>query len=116
MAQREFDEHEGDLAVAPAKPKLQRPPMYQVVIYNDDYTPMDFVVGVLHEIFQMGEEKAIQVMLAVHEQGKGLCGVFSQEVAQTKVDIVKQLAEQEGHPLKIECEPVENTPRFKTGL
>ena len=68
-------EEEGDLALAPAKPKLKRPPLYKVVLLNDDYTPMEFVVEVLEHFFLMNREKATQVMLAVHTQGKGVCGI-----------------------------------------
>ena len=68
------DKDDGDLAVAPAKPKVKRPPLYRVILLNDDYTPMEFVVQVLEQFFSMGREKATQVMLAVHTQGKGVCG------------------------------------------
>ena len=68
-------DEEGDLAVAPAKPKVKRPPLYKVVLLNDDYTPMEFVVEVLEHFFSMNREKATQVMLAVHTQGKGVCGI-----------------------------------------
>lgn len=115
MTQHERED-DGDVAVAPAKPKLQKPPLYQVVIYNDDYTPMDFVVEVLSQVFHMDEAKSVQVMLAVHEQGKGICGVFSKEIAETKVERVTFMAKQEQHPLKVEAEPIENTPKSKPGF
>jgi ATP-dependent Clp protease adaptor protein ClpS len=109
-------DHDGDLAVAPAKPALQPPQQYQVVIHNDDFTPMDFVVAVLHQIFGMNVAKAQAVMEAVHHEGKGICGIFSREVAETKVVQTTQTALSEGHPLRVEMEPVENTPRPKFGL
>lgn len=112
-AEREDD---GTLAVAPVKPKLQKPPMYQVVIYNDDYTPMDFVVTVLRDVFQMNEQRSVNVMLQVHQQGRGICGIFSKEVAETKVNLVTTMAEEAGHPLRTEAEPVDNTPKSSFGL
>ena len=66
------------------KPKLKQPPLYKVILINDDYTPMDFVVDVLRSFFNMNVEKATQIMLKVHTEGKGVCGVFSKDVAETK--------------------------------
>lgn len=96
---------EGDLAVAPAKPKVKRPPLYKVVLLNDDYTPMEFVVEVLEHFFSMNREKATQVMLAVHTQGKGVCGIYTRDVAETKAESVNQAARDNGHPLLCEVEP-----------
>ena len=98
-------EEEGDLALAPAKPKLKRPPLYKVVLLNDDYTPMEFVVEVLEHFFSMNREKATQVMLAVHTQGKGVCGIYTRDVAETKAELVNQAARDNGHPLLCEVEP-----------
>ena len=78
---------------------LQPPPMYKVILNNDDYTPMDFVVEVLQRFFAMDEEKASQVMMAVHYQGKGVCGRFTAEIAETKVAQVNQYARLHQHPL-----------------
>lgn len=105
------DEHlgnEGGMGTATQimKPKLQPPPMYQVVMLNDDYTPMDFVVEVLQLFFSMNEEQATQIMLAVHHQGKGICGVFPKDVAETKAAQVNQYARQQQHPLMCEVEKV----------
>ena len=100
---REGDE--GGLAVAPAKPKLKRPPLYRVVLLNDDYTPMEFVVEVLEHFFSMNREKATQVMLAVHTQGKGVCGIYPRDIAETKAEQVNQAARDNGHPLLCEVEP-----------
>lgn len=78
---------------------LQPPPRYQVILNNDDYTPMDFVVEVLQRFFAMDEDKATQVMMAVHYQGKGICGVFTAEIAETKVAQVNHYAQLHEHPL-----------------
>jgi len=92
--------------VAEAKPELKQPPMYRVVLLNDDYTPMEFVVEVLMTFFIMNEEKATQVMLAVHQQGKGVCGIYSRDVAETKATQVNQFSRQNRHPLLCEVEKV----------
>ena len=87
------------LAVEEAKPKLKKPPLYRVVLLNDDYTPMEFVVEVLELVFAMDRPKATRVMLEVHTKGKGVCGVFTYEIAETKVAQVSSYAEQHQHPL-----------------
>ena len=99
------DQDDGDLAIASAKPKIKRPSLYRVILLNDDYTPMEFVVQVLEQFFSMGREKATQVMLAVHTQGKGVCGIYPQDVAETKASQVNQCARDSGHPLLCEVEP-----------
>ena len=98
-----------DLGVieAPAKPKLKEPPMYKVVMLNDDYTPMEFVVEVLQMFFNMNREKATQVMLAVHTTGKATCGIFTRDIAETKSAQVNQYAQDHQHPLVSEVEAVE---------
>ncbi len=88
-----------DLAVKEASPKLKRPPLYRVVLINDDYTPMEFVVEVLETVFGMERNKATRVMLEVHTRGKGVCGVYSYEIAETKVAQVTSIAQQQQHPL-----------------
>ena len=88
-----------DLAVEEARPKIKQPPLYRVVLINDDYTPMEFVVDVLETIFSMERTRATQVMLEVHTKGKGICGVFNFEIAETKVAQVSSLAQQHQHPL-----------------
>ena len=88
-----------DLAVAEARPKLKRPSLYRVILINDDYTPMEFVVEVLESIFSMERPKATRVMLEVHTKGKGICGVYNFEIAETKVAQVMSIAEQQQHPL-----------------
>jgi len=87
------------LAVQEATPKLKRPPLYKVVLLNDDFTPMDFVIEVLIDFFAMSEEQATQVMLHVHTQGVGVCGVFSRDVAETKVELVNTYSRENQHPL-----------------
>ena len=99
------DQGDGDVAVAPAKPKLKRPPLYRVILLNDDYTPMEFVVQVLEQFFGMNREKATQVMLAVHTKGKGVCGIYPQDIAETKASQVNESARESGHPLLCEVEP-----------
>lgn len=99
------DGGEGGLAIAPAKPKLKRPPLYRVILLNDDYTPMEFVVQVLEQFFGLNREKATQVMLAVHTKGKGVCGIYPQDIAETKAAQVNQSARDSGHPLLCEVEP-----------
>ena len=93
--------HSGDygLSVLEARPKLKRPRMYKVVLHNDDYTPMEFVVILLEQIFGMSREKATQVMLHVHTRGKGVCGVYTREIAETKVAQVNDYSRQNQHPL-----------------
>jgi ATP-dependent Clp protease adaptor protein ClpS len=88
-----------DLAVKEAQPKLKRPPLYRVILINDDYTPMEFVVEVLETVFGMERTMATRVMLEVHTKGKGVCGVFSYEIAETKVAQVMSIARQQQHPL-----------------
>jgi ATP-dependent Clp protease adaptor protein ClpS len=90
---------EFDLAVDEARPRLTEPPRYRVVLINDDYTPMEFVVDILVTIFGMERTRATQVMLEVHTKGKGVCGVYNYEIAETKVAQVMGLARQHQHPL-----------------
>ncbi|WP_251976796.1 ATP-dependent Clp protease adapter ClpS [Salinicola avicenniae] len=92
-------EEQGDVAEQTSEPKLAPPPMYKVVLYNDDYTPMEFVVEVLQRFFAMDSEKAVQIMLAVHTQGKATCGIFTRDVAETKCHQVNEYARECEHPL-----------------
>jgi len=93
------------VALETAKPKLKKPDMYYVIMMNDDYTPMDFVIEVLMHFFNMDAEKANQLMLTVHHQGKAVCGIFTAEIAETKVMQVNQYARKQGHPLMCTMEP-----------
>jgi len=87
--------------------KVKPPQMYQVVMLNDDYTPMEFVVVVIQEFFSKDLEAATQIMLKIHLEGRGVCGVYSKDVAATKVDQVLEAAHKSGHPLQCLSEPVE---------
>ena len=87
--------------------KAKPPQMYQVVMLNDDYTPMEFVVVVIQEFFGKDLDAATRIMLKIHLDGKGVCGVYSRDVAATKVDQVLEAANRAGHPLKCISEPVE---------
>ena len=93
-----------DLAVEEARPKLKEPPLYRVVLINDDYTPMEFVVDILESVFGMERTRATQVMLEVHTKGKGVCGVYNFEIAETKVAQVMSIAQQHQHPLLCQME------------
>ena len=87
--------------------KVKPPQMYQVVMLNDDYTPMEFVIVVIQEFFGKDQETATQIMLKIHLDGKGICGVYSRDVAATKVDQVMDAVAKAGHPLQCVSEPVE---------
>lgn len=84
--------------------EIKEPPMYKVLLHNDDYTTMDFVVQVLMLVFHKSVEQATQIMLNVHKRGTGVCGLFPYEVAETKVETVTRLARANGHPLKCTME------------
>lgn len=102
MSERREDLERGDsydLAIEEARPKIKEPPLYRVVLINDDYTPMEFVVNILESIFGMERTRATQVMLEVHTKGKGVCGVYNYEIAETKVAQVMGIAKQHQHPL-----------------
>jgi ATP-dependent Clp protease adaptor protein ClpS len=89
------------------KPKTKKPPLYRVIILNDDYTPMEFVVYILQAIFGFNRDKAQQIMLAIHTHGKGVCGIFTKEVAETKSAQVNNFAKDNEHPLVSDIEQVE---------
>ena len=95
------EEREGHtgIVVEEAGPEVKQPPLYRVVLLNDDYTPMEFVVEVLELIFGMDRQKATRIMLEVHTKGKGRCGVYTYEIAETKVAQVASYAQQHQHPL-----------------
>jgi len=92
-------EREYGAVVESTRPEVARPPLFSVLLLNDDYTPMDFVVDVLVRFFAMNAEKATQVMLHVHTRGRGVCGVFTREVAESKVAQVNEFARINQHPL-----------------
>ena len=87
------------LAVEESKPEVKRPPMYKVLLLNDDFTPMEFVVHILEKFFSMERHKATQVMLAVHTEGQGVCGTFTRDIAESKVMQVNDYARKHQHPL-----------------
>jgi ATP-dependent Clp protease adaptor protein ClpS len=97
------DEHRNDrddgLALKEARPEIKEPPLYKVVLMNDDYTPMEFVVMLLETLFGMDREKATRIMLHVHTQGKGVCGIYTHEIAETKVAQVNEYSRRYQHPL-----------------
>jgi ATP-dependent Clp protease adaptor protein ClpS len=93
------EERETGLTVQEARPKLRRPPLFKVLLLNDDYTPMEFVVQILETFFGMNREKATQVMLHVHTRGVGVCGVYTRDIAETKVQQVNDYSRNHQHPL-----------------
>ena len=104
MSERPEQDHDDGIAVEESKPKLSKPPMYKVVLLNDDYTPMEFVTHILESFFAMDHDRATQVMLHVHTRGKGVCGVFTRDVAETKVLLVNEYAKDNQHPLRCDME------------
>ncbi len=94
------------LVVEESKPKLKPPKQYKVFVINDDFTPMEFVVQVLMTFFAMDNAKATRVMMSVHTKGKGICGIFSHEIAETKVDQVNEFSRMNQHPLMCNMEEV----------
>jgi ATP-dependent Clp protease adaptor protein ClpS len=99
-------ESNGTVVLERRTQRTKPPQMYQVVMLNDDYTPMEFVVMVLQEFFSKDLETSTRIMLRIHLEGKAVCGVYSRDVASTKVDQVLDAAAKAGHPLKCFCEPV----------
>ncbi|MDZ4792313.1 MAG: ATP-dependent Clp protease adapter ClpS [Hyphomicrobiales bacterium] len=108
MAARDNRGREGDDlntgVITKTKPKTQKPNLYKVLLLNDDYTPMDFVVYVLKRYFNKSVEEATQIMLHVHQKGVGICGVYTYEIAETKVTKVMSFAQQNQHPLQCTME------------
>lgn len=104
--EKDEDTANGDtgLAVQEEKPQLKRPSLYKVVMHNDDYTPMEFVVHVLESFFNMNRESATQTMLTVHKSGKAVCGIYSKDVAETKCAMVNQHSRDNEHPLLCDIE------------
>ncbi len=98
MSERESNSGTG-LVVDEAKPKLKPPPQYKVVMINDDFTPMEFVVQVLQQFFRHSREQAVQIMLQVHKSGRGVAGIFPAEIAETKVAQVNAFSRKNQHPL-----------------
>ena len=105
LSDSQHNEPEGDIAVKTAEPQLKRPPLYVVVLLNDDYTPMDFVIEILQQYFALNLDQATQVMLTVHYEGKGVAGVYPRDIAETKANQVNNYARSQGHPLLCQIEP-----------
>ena len=95
---------DGSTVVKPSETQVKPPPMFQVVMYNDDYTPMEFVVEVLQLFFALPRERATQIMLKVHTEGRGVCGIYPKDVASTKVEQVTAYSRQHQHPLQCAME------------
>jgi ATP-dependent Clp protease adaptor protein ClpS len=93
-------EQDGTTLLEREAARVKTPPMFQVVMLNDDYTPMEFVVKVLQKFFGKGREQATQIMLKVHHEGRGVCGVYPRDIAATKVDLVSEYSRQHQHPLQ----------------
>ena len=102
--EQDDDGNTGTGVIVQSKPKAKKPSMYKVIMLNDDYTPMEFVVMILERFFNKNHEEATQIMLHVHQKGVGVCGVFTYEVAETKVTQVMDLAQQHQHPLQCTLE------------
>lgn len=99
MTEQKHLHYDEDVSVKEARPRTKKPPMYKVVLLNDDYTPMEFVVHILENFFEMNREKATRIMLHVHTRGKGICGVYTRDVAETKVAQVNDYSRMNNHPL-----------------
>jgi len=100
MSEEQENYQDGELATQESRPKLKKPPLYKVLLLNDDYTPMEFVIHVLERFFRKDREAATRIMLHVHNHGVGECGVFTFEVAETKVTQVMDFSRQHQHPLQ----------------
>ena len=94
------NKQESSSILAPERAQTKPPRMYKVILFNDDYTTMEFVVEVLQRFFAMNRERALQIMLKVHNEGSAVCGVYSLDIAETKVTQVMEFAKQHGHPLR----------------
>ena len=101
----EENDHDTGLVVQESRPEVSEPKKYMVILVNDDFTPMEFVVEVLRLFFNLREEEATRIMLNVHTKGKGVCGTFSKDIAETKVVMVNDFAQENEHPLLCTMEP-----------
>ena len=110
MAER-FDSDAGTVAEVKPEKKLKRPRLFRVLLHNDDYTTREFVVHVLNTVFHLGEQDAIRIMLHVHHNGVGVAGVFTREVAESKIERVERLAQEHEFPLRLTMEPEEEEDR-----
>jgi Uncharacterized conserved protein len=99
MGDKLNEQFDDNLVIQEAKPVLKRPPLYKVILVNDDFTPMEFVVHILELFFTIDRENATRIMLEVHTSGKGICGTFTHEIAETKVSQVNDYSRENQHPL-----------------
>ena len=99
MSEKTGHHPDESLVVQEAKPRLKRPPLFKVILINDDYTPMEFVVHILEAFFTLDRETATRIMLEVHTRGKGICGIYTHEIAETKVSQVNCYSRENQHPL-----------------
>lgn len=106
MNTKEITKNDSKLRVQEETPKLKRPALYRVIMHNDDFTPMEFVVAVLEYFFHMERTKAINVMFEVHTAGKAVCGIYSKDIAETKVSLVTEHARRHEHPLICSVEEI----------
>lgn len=97
-------ERREDVLVAEPKAKAKRPPFFKVVMLNDDYTPMDFVVQVLKEVYRKSAEEAVGVMMEIHQKGSGICGVYTRDIAETKAEMTTTVARRHEYPLQCRVE------------
>ena len=105
LANEPSEDGDSDLAVQTAPPELKRPPLYAVVLLNDDYTPMEFVIEILQQYFALNLDQATEVMLTVHYEGKGVAAIYPRDIAETKANQVNNYARSQGHPLLCQIEP-----------
>ena len=103
---RSDDHGSGTSVITERKVQVRAPNLYRVLLHNDDYTPMEFVVMVIQEYFSKDLEAATQIMLKIHLEGRGVCGVYSRDIAATKVEQVMDAAHKAGHPLQCVSEPM----------
>ena len=101
------DGRDENVALQESKPKLEKPSLYKVLLLNDDYTPMEFVVVILERFFGKQREQAVQIMLHVHQKGVGVCGVYPRDIAESKVRLVMDFSKDNQHPLQCTMEPDE---------
>ena len=103
----EYSTDDVGVLVKEKPPALQKPRLYQVVLLNDDYTPMEFVVELIEKFFSKTRETATRIMLMIHNEGKGVCGIYTQDIAETKAAMVNKYSMQHQHPLLCEAQPYE---------
>lgn len=106
MSDKSVTRRDGELALEEARPRIKRPPLYHVVLLNDDYTPMEFVVHILECFFSKDRPTATRIMLDVHTRGRGVAGIYAHDIAETKVAQVNSYARENRHPLLCTLEPV----------